>query len=62
MGEEVLIMEAKNKSGTLTTVNESLALGKTIKVLPFTCFDESGKFNNQLIQEGAEILNYEDIN
>ena len=55
-------MEAKNKSGTLTTVNESLALGKTIKVLPFTCFDESGKFNNQLIQEGAEILNYEDIN
>ena len=57
-----LIMEAKNKSGTLTTVNEALALGRTIRVLPFEVFNENGNFNNQLIQEGAEILKYEDIN
>ena len=62
LGEEVLIMEAKNKSGTLTTVNEALALGRTIRVLPFEVFNENGNFNNQLIQEGAEILKYEDIN
>lgn len=62
LGKEVVIMEAKNKSGTLTTVNEALALGRTVKVLPFNAFEECGKFNNQLIQEGADVLEYEDIN
>lgn len=62
LGKELIVMEAKNKSGTLTTINEALILGKNIKVLPFQILDERGKFNNYLIQEGAEILKYEDIN
>ncbi len=61
LSNEIIVMEAKNKSGTLTTINAALELGKEVKVLPFSVFDEEGKFNNQLIQEGASILKYEDF-
>ncbi len=62
LSKEIIVMEAQNKSGTLTTINAALALGKEVKVLPFSIFDEDGKFNNHLIYEGAEILKYEDLN
>lgn len=62
LSKEIIVMEAQNKSGTLTTINEALTLGKEVKVLPFSVFDEDGKFNNHLIQEGAGILKYEDLN
>ncbi len=62
LSKEIIVMEAQNKSGTLTTINAALTLGKDIKVLPFSVFDEDGKFNNYLIQEGAGILKYEDLN
>ncbi len=57
LGKEILIMEAHEKSGTLTTINEALELGKEIKVLPFNIFDKCGKYNNELIYEGATIIN-----
>lgn len=54
---EIYIMEAHEKSGTLTTINEALELGKDIKVLPFDIFNQNGKYNNYLIAEGAQIIN-----
>ena len=62
LGKELIVMEAREKSGTLTSINEALALGRNVKVLPFSALDKEGVFNNYLIQEGAEILRYEDIN
>lgn len=62
LSKEIIVMEAQNRSGTLTTINAALALGKEVKVLPFSIFDEDGKFNNHLIYEGAGILKYEDLN
>lgn len=61
LASEVYIMEAREKSGTYTTINEALELGKDIKVLPFDIFNPSGYYNNYLIEEGASIISYEDI-
>ena len=61
LSNTVYIMEAHEKSGTLTTINEALELGKEIKVLPFDLFNDNGKYNNYLIEEGAMIINYDDL-
>ena len=45
----------------MTTVNEALELGKSIKVLPFDIFNEYGINNNRLIYEGAEPILLEEI-
>ncbi|MDO4500205.1 MAG: DNA-processing protein DprA [Erysipelotrichaceae bacterium] len=57
LSDEVYIMEVHEKSGTITTVNESLELGKDIRVLPYDVFNESGSYNNYLINEGALMIN-----
>lgn len=57
----VYIMETGEHSGTMTTVNEALELGRDIKVLPFEVFTNKGKGNLKLIHEGADIIDTEDI-
>lgn len=57
----VYIMETGEHSGTMTTVNEALELGRDIKVLPFEVFTEKGKGNLKLIHEGADIIDTDDI-
>lgn len=52
----VFIMELSERSGTMTTVNEALELGKEIKVLPFPIFVDENIYNNKLINEGALII------
>ena len=54
-------MQSKEKSGTITTVNEALELGKDIKVLPYDIFSEEGTYNNQLINDGALMIKKEEI-
>ena len=45
LSKEVNIMELSERSGTMTTVNEALELGKEIKVLPFSVFSDSSIYN-----------------
>ena len=60
LSDIVYIMQSSNKSGTMTTVNEALELGKEIRVLPYDVFNNFGENNNQLIYEGAQpIINKE---
>ena len=61
LAKDVYVMECKEYSGTMTTINEALQLGKNVKVLPFDIFTNEGKINNRLIQEGAEIIDTEEI-
>ena len=61
LSNKVYIMQSNSASGTMTTVNEALELGKTIKVLPFDIFNEYGINNNRLIFEGAEPILLEEI-
>ena len=49
-------MELSERSGTMTTVNEALELGKEIKVLPFSIFSDPNIYNNKLINEGASVI------
>lgn len=61
LANTVYIMQSSEKSGTITTVNEALELGKDIKVLPYDIFMEEGIYNNQLINDGALIIKKEEI-
>lgn len=61
LAEVVYIMQSSEKSGTITTVNEALELGKDIKVLPYDIFMDEGIYNNHLINEGALIIKKEEI-
>ena len=53
LSSKTYVMQSKLKSGTMTTVNEALELGKEVKVLPYDVFNSCGENNNQLIYEGA---------
>ena len=61
LGERVYVMQSSSRSGTMTTINEALELGRDVKVLPYDVFNESGINNNHLILEGAQIIENEEI-
>lgn len=55
------VAECKHNSGTMTSINEALKLGKDVKALPFNIFTAlSNKVcNNTLINEGMELWDIE---
>ncbi len=62
ISNDILVIEAKEKSGTLITVDFALEQGKEIYVLPGNVDSENSIGTNKLIQEGAKlILSYEEI-
>lgn len=61
LSKEIYIMDIKQASGTMTTVNEGLKLGREIKVLPNMLSKEDNSYNNNLICEGAGIITKEDL-
>ena len=61
LSERVYVMQSAKKSGTMTTVNEALHLGKAVSVLPYDLFAEEGRQNNLLIYEGADPIMIEEI-
>lgn len=61
LSERVYVMQSAKKSGTMTTVNEALHLGKAVSVLPYDLFAEEGRQNNLLIYEGADPITIEEI-
>lgn len=61
LANKVYIMQSSLKSGTMTTINEALELGKEVRVLPYDIFNEYGLSNNQLINEGAMMIENDEI-
>lgn len=56
LGDFLLVMEAKEKSGSLITVDLALEQGKDIYALPGPVSSPLSKGCNRLIHQGAEIL------
>lgn len=52
----IIVIEAKEKSGTFITVDQALEQGKEIMILPGRIDDILSKGCNQLIKNGAEII------
>lgn len=61
LSSKIYVMQSTLKSGTMTTVNEALELGREVKVLPYDIFNSFGENNNHLIYEGANIIESNEI-
>ena len=61
LSKTIYIMQSTKKSGTMTSVNEALELGKEIKVLPYDIYSEYGVNNNELILDGASLITKDEI-
>lgn len=58
----VLVIEAKEKSGTLITCDYALDQGKDILVIPNDIFEKNGVGCNNLIKQGAKLVtNIKDV-
>ncbi len=53
LSEGICVIEAKEKSGSLITVQQALELGKTIFSVPGNILTEHSKGSHRLIQDGA---------
>lgn len=60
LSETVYIMQSSRKSGTMSTINEALELGRDVRVLPYDIYSSEGEYNNQLINEGAQMIEKEE--
>lgn len=61
LANEVIVIEAKTRSGTLITVRHALDLGKDIYCIPYRVCDNS--LCNELLKQGAYLIeSYEDYN
>lgn len=58
LSSRIYVMQASHKSGTMTTVRQALDLNKDIYVLPYRIFDKEGSACNDLIVEGANVINF----
>ncbi|MBP2240114.1 DNA processing protein [Cytobacillus eiseniae] len=52
-----LVIQAKRKSGSLITANFAVQEGREVFALPGTIFSEHSKGTNELIQQGAKLVN-----
>lgn len=62
LSDTIYIMQSSERSGTVTTINEALELQKEVKVLPFSVFESDGNYNNKLINDGAVLLESNELN
>ncbi len=56
IGEQLVVVEAKRRSGTLISVNEALELGKEVHCFVHDYFHSQGEGCNLLIQQGCHML------
>ena len=56
LGSCVVVTQAENRSGTMITVNEALALGRDVCCFPWPFEDPCGAGCDRLIQEGAQVI------
>lgn len=61
LGEAVIVTQAAVRSGTMLTVNEALNLNKDVYAVPYRADDPSGLGCNRLIQQGASVLELEEL-
>ena len=62
ISEGVIVVEAKEKSGTLITVDFALEQGRDVFVVPGNINQENSKGTNELIKQGAKIItHYKDV-
>lgn len=56
----IIVVEAKEKSGTMITVNYGLDQGKTIMAVPGSIFNDNCKGTHALIKSGAKLCTHVD--
>ncbi len=56
LSDILIVIEAKEKSGTMITVNYALDQGKTVFAVPGSIYSNESKGTNKLINEGANIF------
>lgn len=61
LSKELNIIQAQEKSKEVAAINTALELGNKVKVLPYDIFNLYGSYNNNLIQQGAEMIMYKDL-
>lgn len=61
LSSRIYVMQSSLKSGTMSTINEALELGKEVRILPYDVFNLDGQNNNHLIYEGATIIESEEL-
>ena len=61
LSSRTYVMQSMLASGTMTTINEALELGKEVRVLPYDIFNIFGENNNRLIYEGAVPIERSEI-
>ena len=62
LGQAVIVTQAKEKSGTMLTVNEAINLNRDVYCIPYSYDDESGIGCNLLIQQGANMIIQNNLN
>ncbi len=62
MSKGIIVVEAKEKSGTLITVDFALEQGRDVFVVPGNINSENSVGTNELIKQGAKLItNYKEI-
>lgn len=62
MSRGIIVVEAKEKSGTLITVDFALEQGRDVFVVPGNINQDTSKGTNELIKQGAKLItSYKDV-